>query len=85
MNSAGVASFHIAPHPLQVPARWRAPQLKAGQNLDWRGDSFVNVRAITSLILAVALMTSAGGVYPAEQSGQGSPYTGPDTPVTTTA
>jgi hypothetical protein len=45
----------------------------------------VNVRAITRFILAVALMASAGGVYPAEQSSQGTPYTGPDTPVTTTA
>jgi hypothetical protein len=85
VNSAGVASFHIAPVSASDAAQWRAPQLKAGQNLDWRGDTLVNVRAITSFILAVALMASAGGVYPAEQSGQGSPYTGPDTPVTTTA
>ena len=44
----------------------------------------MNVRTITSLILAVVLMVSAGGVYAAEQAGQGSPYTGPDTPVMTT-
>ena len=40
----------------------------------------MNVRTITSFILAVALIASAGGVYAAEQAGQGSPYTGPDTP-----
>jgi hypothetical protein len=45
----------------------------------------MNIRTIIRFVLAVALMASAGGVYPAEQSGQGSPYTGPDTPVTTTA
>jgi hypothetical protein len=45
----------------------------------------MNVRTITSFILAVVLMASAGGVYAAEQAGQGSPYTGPDTPVMTTA
>ena len=45
----------------------------------------MNVRTITSFILAVALMTSAAGVCAAEQSGQGNPYTGPDTPVMTTA
>jgi hypothetical protein len=45
----------------------------------------MNVRAISSFILAIALMALAGGVYPAEQSGQGTPYTGPDTPVTTSA
>ena len=46
----------------------------------------MNVRTITSLILlAVALMASARGVYAAEQAGQGRPYTGPDTPVITTA
>jgi hypothetical protein len=45
----------------------------------------MNVRTITSFILAVALMASAGDVYAAEQAGQGRPYTGPDTPVMTTA
>jgi len=45
----------------------------------------MNVRAITGFILAVALMASAAGVYAAEQAGQGSAYTGPDTPVMTTA
>ncbi len=45
----------------------------------------MNIRTITRFVLAVALIASAGGVYPAEQSGQGSPYTGPDTPVMTTA
>jgi hypothetical protein len=45
----------------------------------------MNVRTITSFILAVALMASAAGVCAAEQSGQGRPYTGPDTPVMTTA
>ena len=44
----------------------------------------MNVRAIISFILAVALMASAAGVCATEQSGQGSPYTGPDTPVMTT-
>ena len=43
----------------------------------------MNVRSIASFILAVVLMASAGGVYPAEQSGQSIPYTGPDTPVMT--
>jgi hypothetical protein len=51
----------------------------------------MNVRTITSFIfavgfiLAVALMASAAGVYAAEQSGHGDPYTGPDTPVMTAA
>jgi hypothetical protein len=45
----------------------------------------MNVRTITTLILAVALMASAAGVCAAEQSGQGSPYTGPDTPIMTSA
>ena len=45
----------------------------------------MNVRAITGFILAVALMASGGGVYATEQAGQGMPYTGPDTPVMTTA
>jgi hypothetical protein len=44
----------------------------------------MNVRTITSLILAAALMASAAGVCAAEQSGR-YPYTGPDTPVMTTA
>ena len=45
----------------------------------------MNVPTIISFILAVALMASAGGVYAAEQAGAGSPYTGPDMPVMTTA
>jgi len=45
----------------------------------------MNIRTITRFILAVALIASAGGVYPAEQCGQAIPYTGPDTPVMTTA
>ena len=45
----------------------------------------MNVRTITSFILAVALMVSIGGVYAAEQAGEGRPNTGPDTPVMTTA
>jgi hypothetical protein len=45
----------------------------------------MNVRTIAGFILAVALMASAGGVYAAEQAGQRIPYTGPDTPVMTTA
>jgi hypothetical protein len=45
----------------------------------------VNVRMITSFILAIALMVSIGGVYAAEQAGESRPYTGPDTPVMTTA
>ena len=43
----------------------------------------MNLRTISSFILAVALMVSIGGVYAAEQAGE--PYTGPDTPVMTTA
>ena len=45
----------------------------------------MNVRTIATLILAIALMASAAGVSAAEQSGQGRPYTGPDTPVMTSA
>ena len=45
----------------------------------------MNIRTITRFVLAAALIASAGGVYSAEQSGQGSPYTGPDIPVMTTA
>ena len=45
----------------------------------------MNVRTITGLVLAVVLMASAGGVYAAEQAGQGRPYTGPDQAVMTTA
>jgi len=45
----------------------------------------MNVRTIALFVLAVALMALTGGIYSAEQSGQGSPYAGPDTPVTTTA
>ena len=45
----------------------------------------MNARAITTLILAVALMVSAAGACATEQSGQGRPYTGPDTPVMTSA
>jgi len=45
---------------------------------DWRGDSHERSH-ITTFILAVALMASAADVCAAEQSGQGRPYTGPDT------
>jgi hypothetical protein len=47
----------------------------------------MNVRTITSFILAVALMASAADVFAAGQSGQGGryPYTGPDTPIMTSA
>jgi len=47
----------------------------------------MNVRTITSFILAVALMASAASVCAAEESGQGGsyPYTGPNAPVMTTA
>jgi len=46
----------------------------------------MNARTITGFILlAVVLTASAGGVDAAEQAGQGRPYTGPDTPVMTTA
>jgi hypothetical protein len=45
----------------------------------------MNIRTMSRFLLAAALIASAGGVYPAEQSGQGSPYTGPDAPVMTTA
>ena len=44
----------------------------------------MNLRTITSLILAVTLMAPAAGVFGAEQSGRW-PYTGPNTPVLTTA
>ena len=45
----------------------------------------MNVRTITKYILAVALIASAGSVLAAEQSGQGTPHTGPDRAVMTTA
>lgn len=45
----------------------------------------MNVRTITTSILAAVLLAYAAGVYAVEQSGQGRPYTGPDTPVITTA
>ena len=48
----------------------------------------MNACTITSYILAVALIAPAAGVFAAEQSGQGSPYTpytGPDEAVMTTA
>ena len=45
----------------------------------------MNVHTTTSFILAVALMASAAGVCAAEQSDPGRPYTGPDTPVMTSA
>jgi hypothetical protein len=43
----------------------------------------MNVRSITSFILAAVLMTLTGGVSAVEQGGQVNPYTGPDTPVMT--
>ena len=57
---------------------------KAGHN-ETGEEIHMNVRTITTLILAVALMASAADVCAAEQAGQGSPYTGPDTPVMTSA
>ena len=45
----------------------------------------MNIRIITTLVLAVALMASAAVVGGAEQAGQGYPYTGPNTPVMTSA
>ena len=57
---------------------------KASQNQTGE-ESHMNVRTITALILAVALMETAAGVCAAEQFGQGRPYTGPDTPVMTSA
>ena len=56
----------------------------AGQNRTGE-ETYMNVRTITTFILAVALMASAAGVCAAEQPGQGRPYTGPDTPVMTSA
>jgi hypothetical protein len=44
----------------------------------------MNIRTITSLVLAVTLVAPAAAVFGAEQSGRW-PYTGPDTPVLTTA
>jgi hypothetical protein len=41
----------------------------------------MNVRTITSFLLAIALMASAAVVCAAEQPAEGYPYTGPDTPV----
>ena len=46
----------------------------------------MNIRnTIAGFVLAIALTTSAAGVCAAEQLGEGRPYTGPDTPVMTTA
>ena len=58
--------------------------MKASQNQTGE-ETYMNVRTITTFILAVALMASAAGVCAAEQSGEGRPYTGPDTPVMTSA
>ena len=58
--------------------------MKASQNQTGE-ETHMNVRTITTFILAVALMASAAGVCAAEQSGQGRPYTGSDTPVMTSA
>ena len=58
--------------------------VKASQNQTGE-ETYMNVRTITTFILAVALMASAAGVCAAEQSGEGRPYTGPDTPVMTSA
>jgi hypothetical protein len=44
----------------------------------------MNVRTIIRIIVAAALMASAAPILAAERSGQGLPYTGPDTPVMTT-
>jgi hypothetical protein len=44
----------------------------------------MNIRTITSLILAVTLAAPVSAVFGAEQSGRW-PYTGPNTPVLTTA
>jgi hypothetical protein len=81
-----VASFYIGPVSASGASRWKAPQSKAGQKQTGK-ELHMNVRTITRFILAVALMASAAGVCAAEQSGQGGryPYTGPDTPVMTTA
>jgi hypothetical protein len=46
----------------------------------------MNVRTITRYILAIALIAPAAGVFAAEQSSHGSPYSsGPDQAVMTTA
>jgi hypothetical protein len=90
VNSAGCGVFYIGPVSASGATRWKAPQSKAGQKQTGQ-ESHMNVRTITSFILAVgfilavALMASAAGVYAAEQSGHGDPYTGPDTPVMTAA
>ena len=57
---------------------------KAGQSQTGE-ETHMNIRTITALILALALMASAAGVCAAELSGRGSPYTGPATPVMTSA
>lgn len=45
----------------------------------------MNLRTITGQLIAVALIAPAAGVFAAELSGQGGPYTGPDQAVMTTA
>jgi hypothetical protein len=68
-----------------LEAPYDGRQSKVGQNQTGQ-ESDMNVRTITGFILlAVVLMASAGDVYAAEQAGPGGPYTGPDTPVITTA
>ena len=45
----------------------------------------MNLRTITGQLIVVALIAPAAGVFAAEPSGQGAPYTGPDQAVMTTA
>jgi hypothetical protein len=47
----------------------------------------MNVRTITGLVLAIALVASAAAAYAIERPSQDGryPYTGPNTPVMTTA
>jgi hypothetical protein len=45
----------------------------------------MNVRSITSFVLAAVLMASAGGASAVELGDQVNPYAGPDTPVMTSS
>jgi hypothetical protein len=45
----------------------------------------MNVRTITSFVLAIALMAPVAGTFAAEQRSKAFPYTGPDKPLMTTA
>jgi hypothetical protein len=85
VKSAGCGVFLNRRYPLSEWRTMESTEIEtAGRNQTGQ-EPYMNVRTITTVILAVALMASAAGVCAAEQSGQGYPYTGPNTPVMTSA